>query len=62
MVPGALFFIGTSLLNESPRWLAAHGRWDEAEQFISRVQANGDTKNENVRVELEEIKEAVSIE
>lgn len=62
MVPGALFFLGTLFLTESPRWLAAHGQWDEAARIISKIQAKGDLNNEIVRIELEEIKEAVRIE
>ncbi|PRT55528.1 High-affinity glucose transporter [Wickerhamiella sorbophila] len=62
IIPGLILCIGTLFLDESPRWLASKDRWDEAINIISLVQARGDRDNDEVRVEIEEIKEAVRIE
>uniref|UniRef100_A0A060TB35 ARAD1B12496p n=1 Tax=Blastobotrys adeninivorans TaxID=409370 RepID=A0A060TB35_BLAAD len=62
MVPGLLLFLGTLILPESPRWLAARDRWEEAINIVAHVQAGGDVNDPNVMVEIEEIKEAVRIE
>jgi len=62
MVPGLFFFLGTLFLTESPRWLAAKNRWDEAIEIIARVQAKGNKEDPIVKVEVEEIKHAVLVE
>jgi len=62
MIPGLVFFVGTLFLTESPRWLAAHEKWEDAIYIISHVQAKGDENDENVRIEVEEIKGAVYVE
>lgn len=62
MVPGFILFIGTLFLEESPRWLAAHDCWEEAIDIIAKVQAKGNRDDDNVRIEIEEIKEAVVAE
>lgn len=62
MVPGALLFMGTLILPESPRWLASKDKWEEAIDIISKVEAKGDHSDPNVLIEVEEIKEAVRID
>jgi len=62
MVPGALLLVGMMFLPESPRWLAAHDRWEEAIDIISHIQGGGDLEHPQVMIEMEEIKEAVRID
>lgn len=62
IIPGLLMLIGTLFLDESPRWLASKGRWEEAIEIISWVQAKGNKEDAAVKVEVEEIKEAVVVE
>ncbi len=38
-VPGVMLGFGMLLLPESPRWLAAHERWDEAREVLGRLHA-----------------------
>ena len=37
MIPGTLMFIGALFLNESPRWLASKGRWDEVVEVLCAI-------------------------
>lgn len=62
IVPGLILFSLIIFLPESPRWLANHGRWDEAEMIIANVNAKGDKEDSATRIELEEIKEQVIID
>ncbi|KAJ5224111.1 hypothetical protein N7468_008653 [Penicillium chermesinum] len=38
-LPAVLLFVGMSLCNESPRWLAKQDRWEEARATLSKVRA-----------------------
>lgn len=62
IIPGLLLFVGVPFLPESPRWLANHGRWDEAEEVVANVNAKGNREDRDVIIELEEIKEQVIID
>lgn len=53
-VPALLLFFGTFYLTESPRWLIAHGRLEEARQALWQLR-----DEENVDGELQEIKDHV---
>uniref|UniRef100_A0A060SYD6 ARAD1A15246p n=1 Tax=Blastobotrys adeninivorans TaxID=409370 RepID=A0A060SYD6_BLAAD len=62
IVPGLVLCAGMLFLPESPRWLAAKDRWEEAVEIIVQIQGKGDMENPNVLTELAEIKEAVRID
>ncbi|MHA4871826.1 MFS transporter [Duganella sp. PWIR1] len=57
MYPGALFFIGSCLVSESPRWLIRHGRPEKARAALARLlpQASAET-------EFNEIGNALAVE
>ncbi|BAO40686.1 high-affinity glucose transporter [Kluyveromyces marxianus DMKU3-1042] len=62
MIPGFVLIVGTLFLPESPRWLANHDRWEETIQIVANVVSKGDVEDEQVKFQLEEIKEQVIID
>lgn len=47
---------------ESPRWLLAKGRTEQAHHVLANVHANGDLNDEIVVLELQEIKDTIKLE
>jgi hypothetical protein len=47
---------------ESPRWLLAQGRDEEAAAFLTKYHGNGDPNARLVRLEIEEMKEGIRID
>ncbi|KAH8694299.1 putative MFS lactose permease [Talaromyces proteolyticus] len=47
---------------ESPRWLMAHDRHDEAVAFLVKYHGNGDPNARLVRLEVEEMREGIRID
>lgn len=62
MIPAILLFFGMMFLPESPRWLAAHDRWEECERVLILVHGKGDPDSPWVAREFREIKEWCEIE
>ncbi|VEU21435.1 DEKNAAC102751 [Brettanomyces naardenensis] len=62
IVFGFILFLGLFILPESPRWLAKHDYWDEAEEIVAKIQAHGDKTNEDVMIEMSEIKDQILVE
>ncbi|KAK0200389.1 general substrate transporter [Desarmillaria ectypa] len=61
IVPGALLGLLMPLCPESCRWLAAHGRMEEAEQVIAKIH-NQPIDSTEVQLQIDEIREALRIE
>lgn len=59
MVPGFIFSFLVLFLPQSPRWLAAHDRWEEAQFIISKVNRASNYNDPAIISEIEDIKEAV---
>lgn len=55
-----LFFVW--FVPESPRWMVAHGRVEQAHQTLARVHANGNMDDEVVLLEMAEIKDTLKLE
>lgn len=56
-IPAVLLFIGVLFLPGSPRWLATRGRYHEAQKVLNLLRSS----SEQVRKELEEIRESLKI-
>jgi SP family galactose:H+ symporter-like MFS transporter len=46
MIPAALLAAGMALMPESPRWLVAHGRRQDAQRVLSRLRGGSDVARE----------------
>ena len=56
-IPALILFIGVLFLPNSPRWLAAHGRFNEAQRVLDRLRST----SEQAKQELEEIRESLQV-
>ncbi|KAH6719620.1 sugar transporter [Leptodontidium sp. MPI-SDFR-AT-0119] len=59
MIPAIILFFGLLILPESPRWLAKHGKWEDAEQVLAITHGHGDKNAAVVVRELKEIRDEV---
>ncbi|KTW28185.1 hypothetical protein T552_02044 [Pneumocystis carinii B80] len=59
VVPGFIFSFLVLFLPQSPRWLASHDRWEEAQFIISKVNNSNNFNSPEVVSEIKDIKEAV---
>lgn len=57
-----IVIIAVWFIPESPRWLMAHGRDEEAIAFLVKYHGNGDPNARLVRLEVEEMKEGIRID
>ncbi|OQE30897.1 hypothetical protein PENFLA_c002G04213 [Penicillium flavigenum] len=57
-----IVIISVWFIPESPRWLIANGRNEEAEAFLVKYHGNGDPNARLVRLEIEEMKEGIRID
>jgi len=57
-----IVLIGCFVIPESPRWMIAKGKTEDAIKFLTKYHANGDEGNEIVQNQLAEIQEALADE
>ncbi|KAK2748466.1 MFS hexose [Colletotrichum kahawae] len=60
--PGILVLTLIWWIPESPRWLIAKERYEEAEQMLAKYHGNGDRTNETVAFEFREMKQTLALE
>lgn len=61
-VPGVLVLACIYWIPESPRWLVAQERYEQAEDMLVRYHGSGDPTNETVAFEFEEMKKTIVME
>lgn len=59
-VPVLLVLVSLPFIPESPRWLIAKGREDDAHKMLAKYHANGDLQDELVLFELNEMKNIIA--
>lgn len=61
-LPSIIQLVFVWFVPESPRWLMAKGRTEEAHKVLAKVHANGDLDDEVVVLEMHEIKDTITLE
>ncbi|KAI5296096.1 MFS sugar transporter [Ascosphaera acerosa] len=59
IVPGVIFLGGLMFFPKSPRWLAAHDRWEETMEVLARLHGKGNREDPKVLAEYKEIEDAM---
>ncbi|KAF7729905.1 hypothetical protein EC973_003639 [Apophysomyces ossiformis] len=57
-----ILIIGTFILPETPRWLVAHNRHEEAKEVLARLWTDGDVNHPRCVAEYEEIRDGIELE
>lgn len=61
-IPSLFQIVFIWFVPESPRWLIAHGKPDRAKEILYKYHAQGDTSDELVEVEFNEVQQTISLE
>lgn len=59
MLPAILLLFCLPMMPRSPRWLAAHDRWEKAVEVLARLHAKNDTLDPIVVAQTNEIREKI---
>lgn len=62
VVPSSIVLLFSLLLPESPRWLIANGRDEEAKSLLATYHANGNRESRVVELEMAEMRESIQVE
>ena len=61
-LPSVIQLVFVWFVPDSPRWLIAKGRTEEAHQVLAKVHANGNLDDEVVQLEMKEIHDTITLE
>jgi hypothetical protein len=62
LIPPVFIFIGALLVPESPRWLTARGKKDQAAAILAKYHGGGDVLHPVVQLELREFEESIKVQ
>jgi MFS family permease len=61
LIPPLFIFTGALLIPESPRWLTARGKREEAAKILAKYHGGGDVNHPVVQLELREFDEGIEV-
>jgi MFS family permease len=62
VVPTSIVLLGVWFLPESPRWLIANDRLDDARRILTKYHADGDENSSLVSLEIVEMQDSIKLE
>ncbi|KAK0763265.1 hypothetical protein N5P37_004251 [Trichoderma harzianum] len=62
LIPPFFIFIGALLIPESPRWLTATGKKEQAAAILAKYHGGGDTNHPVVQLELREFEDSIELQ